>query len=77
MALTDAQMEKALAYVARKMQEEEVSVQDIGGIVRWMIDNPLPSKAEYQAQVAVWEEEDKAKTIAHLQAQLAKLQGSN
>jgi hypothetical protein len=41
-----------------------------------MIDNPLPSKAEYQAQVAVWEEEDKAKTIAHLQAQLAKLQGS-
>jgi hypothetical protein len=41
-----------------------------------MIDNPLPSKAEYQAQVAAWEEEDKAAKIVVLQAQLDKLQGS-
>jgi hypothetical protein len=75
MALTDVQMEKAMRYVARKMQEEKVSVQDVGGIVKWMINNPLPSKAEYQAQMDVWEEEDKAASIAKLEAQLAKLKG--
>lgn len=75
MALTEAQMEKALAYVFRKMQEADLNASDLSGIVRWMIENPLPTKAEYQAQLAAWEEEDKAASIAHLQAQLDKLQG--
>jgi hypothetical protein len=75
MALTDEQMEKAMRYVARKMQEDGINTQSIVEIVQWMINNPLPSKAEYQAQTAAWEVEDKAANIAHLEAELAKLQG--
>jgi hypothetical protein len=73
MALTEEQMQKALNYVARKMQEDNTDIDDIGGVVRWMIENPLPSKAEYQAQVTAWEEEDKEVRRAHLEAELAKL----
>ena len=75
MALTEDQVQKAMAYVARKMQEDKVNPQNPGGVVRWMIENPLPSREEYQAQVAAWEEEDKAESIVKLEAQLAKLRG--
>lgn len=76
MALTELQIEKAMSYVARKMTEEGVDIRDTGVVVKWMIENPLPSKAEYQAQLAEWEEEDKAAKIVALQAELDRLQGA-
>jgi hypothetical protein len=75
MALTELQMQKAMDYVVKKMIEDHVDVRDIANVIRWMIDNPLPSKAEYQAQVAAWEEEAKAAKIVALQAQLDRLKG--
>ena len=76
MALTEAQVDKAVAYVLRKVKEDGVKFNNIRDFVRWMIENPLPSKAEYQAQVAAWEEEVKQARIAALQTELDKLQGS-
>jgi hypothetical protein len=76
MALTESQIQKAMDYVARKMIQDKINLIDVGAVIRWMIENPLPTKAEYQAQLAVWEEEDKAAKIVALQAQLDKLQGS-
>jgi len=73
MALTEEQMQKAMAYTARKMNADNVDIRNSVDVIRWMINNPLPSKAEYQAQVAIWEEEDKAARRAHLESELAKL----
>ena len=75
MALTELQIEKATDYVTRKMLEDGVNVTDPGAVMRWMIVNPLPTKAEYQAQLAVWEEEEKAARIVVLQEELDRLQG--
>ena len=76
MALTELQVQKAMQYVARKMTSEGFNLTDTGVVVKWMIENPLPSKAEYQAQLATWEEEEKAARIVALQDELDKLQGS-
>ena len=76
MALTEEQLDKAVAYVLRKLEEDGVKFNNIRDFVRWMIENPLPSKAEYQAQVAAWEEEVKQARIAALQTELDRLQGS-
>ena len=75
MALTELQITKAMGYVGRKMVEDGVNPMDVEAVLRWMIQNPLPTKAEYQAQMAVWEEEEKAAKIATLEKQLAALQG--
>jgi hypothetical protein len=76
MALTEAQIDKAVEFTLRKIDEDPVEVNNIRDLVRWMIENPLPTKAEYQDQIAAWEEEAKAAKIASLQAQLDELQGA-
>ena len=75
MALTEAQLDKAVEFTLRKIDEDAVKVENIRDLVRWMIENPLPTKAEYQDQIAAWEEEAKAAKIAALQAELDQLQG--
>jgi hypothetical protein len=75
MALTEVQIGKAMDYVTRKMMIDGVNPMDSAMAIRWMIENPLPTKAEYQAQIAAWEEEEKAARIVALEAQLAKLKG--
>jgi aminopeptidase C len=76
MALTEEQIGKSMSYVARKMTLAGVDIQDTGIVVRWLIENPLPPEAEYQAQLTEWEEEEKVARIAALQEELNKLQGS-
>jgi hypothetical protein len=73
MALTEEQVDKALKWVIRKAKEDGVRFQDIVSVIKWMIENPLPSKAEYLAQTATWEAEDKEVRRAHLQEELDKL----
>jgi hypothetical protein len=74
MALTEAQIEKAMDYVVRKMIEEHANVVDVAAVMRWMILNPLPTKEEYQAQVAAWDEEVKQARILRLRAELDRLE---
>jgi len=75
MALTESQMEKALRYVARAMAADGVNFADVGAVVEWMINNPLPDRLTYEAQVAVDDESEKQARIAALQEELTKLEG--
>jgi len=74
MALTDEEMETAMRYVAREMINEGVQLQDVGSVVKWMINHPLPSKATYEAVVTTQDEEEKQARIASLKEELAKLE---
>ena len=74
--MTEENIQRAMEYVARKMLSESIDIRDPGVVVRWMIENPLPTKAEYEAEMAVLHEEEKAARIVVLQEELNKLQGS-
>jgi hypothetical protein len=76
MTLTEVQKEKVIVYVTRRMTEDGIPPIEITKVIVWMAENPLPTKEEYQAQLATWEAEDKAAKIVALQAELNKLQGS-
>jgi len=73
--MTEANLEKALEYVGRKMIADAVDPRDMRAVVVWMIENPLPTKAEYEAEMAQLEADDKAARIVALQAELTRLQG--
>ena len=75
MALTDAQLEKVMRWVARGLKASGVNPQDTGGVVKWMINNPLPSRAEIEAATDAADEADKQEYILRLEAELTKLKG--
>jgi len=75
MALTEEQLEKAMRYVARGMVADGVNFSDVGAVVKWMIEHPLPTRATYEAQVAADDEAEKQARIAALQSELNKLEG--
>jgi hypothetical protein len=74
--MTEENIQKAMEYVARKMVAEELNITDAGVAVRWLIENPLPTRAEYEAEMAVIHAEEKAAKIVALQEELDRLQGS-
>jgi hypothetical protein len=73
--MTEENIQKAMEYVARKMITEELDIRDSGVAVRWLIENPLPTKAEYEAEMEALHAEEKAARIVALQEELARLQG--
>jgi hypothetical protein len=75
MALTKLELETAMRYVARGIIADGVNINDVGSVVRWMIEHPLPAKATYEAEVATQDAAEKQSRIIALQAELDKLEG--
>jgi len=73
--MTDEQMEKAMRYVARAMIADHVNPNDVGSVVKWMILNPLPARATYEAEVDQQDEAEKQTRITALRDELNRLEG--
>jgi hypothetical protein len=72
--MTEENLQKAIGYVIMKMKEANVNPMDMGEVLRFMIENPLPTKVEYEAELAAAEAAAKAARILALQTELAQLQ---
>jgi hypothetical protein len=73
MALTDEQVYKALKWVTKRAREDGANFQDVASVVIWMIKNPLPDRAIWEAEADTQEEEERTARIEHLNAELTKL----
>ncbi len=75
MALTEIEQERAANYLVRTMVANNVNVQDPVEIIKWVVSNPLPSKAVWEAAELSDEDEAKQRHIAALRTELTKLEG--
>ncbi len=75
MALTEIQVERAVNYLLRHMIEDKVDLQRLDQVLKYVVLNPLPSRATYEAEELSKEEAEKQRHIAALKDQLSKLEG--
>jgi len=74
--VTEAQIDKAVEFVGRSMLEAGVDLRDSLAVARWMVQNPLPTRAEYEAQMTIWETQDRESKITQLENELELLKAA-
>jgi hypothetical protein len=75
--VSNEELEKALRWVVRGIQEAQIDPQNVQAVVTWMIENPMPDKAVWLAETEEQDELERQANIAILKEELAKLEGEN
>ena len=74
MALTEQEIQTAIEYIAREMKAAGLNITDVGAVVRWLVENPLPDKAVYEAELNAAMETENTERIALLTKEIQRLQ---
>ena len=72
--LSNEELEKALRWVIRGLKEAEIDPNNVQAVVTWTLENQLPAKDVWLAEVDEADELDKQAHITALKAELAKLE---
>ena len=76
--MTKEELDRATEYVMRRMTEDGVDIQDdflvAHTVIEWMLENPLPIKDIYEAELDTKISEEIAERIAALKVELAALE---
>ena len=74
--LTEEQIMVTMRFIVNKMREEEIQINNPEQVLRYMILNPLPDAETVAAEDATKQATEKAKRIAALTKELARLEGN-
>ena len=72
---SDEELQKALRWVGRGLKEAEIDLQNVQAVVVWTIENQLPAKDVWLAEVEKEDEEERLATIEALKEEITKLEG--
>ena len=72
--MTEQEIQDAMEYVARTAMEGGANLQDVGSVVRWMIENPLPDQAIWEADLAARRSADRVQRLETLRTEVTKLE---
>jgi hypothetical protein len=72
--LTREQEESVLRYLGARMQGDNVNTKDVRAVLSWIINNPLPSIEEMEAEAAQQVIDERAAKIAKHREALARLE---
>ncbi len=75
MALTDEEREVAIRWLARKGRQQNLRFGNGVDVLNFMIDNPLPSVAQMESDLAAEEAAQTQTRITNLRAELDRLEG--
>lgn len=73
--LTDEQLAPIYRYCATKFQEQKIDARNPMEVIKWMVENPLPTPEEVRAEHEVEDEAEKQRRIIALTEELEKLEG--
>jgi hypothetical protein len=75
MMFSDKELDKALRWVVRGLNEANVDVNNIQAVVVWMLENQLPEKEAMLAEVEAEDEAERLATIEALKEEIKRLEG--
>ena len=75
MALTEAEREVAVKWLAKQGKQQKLRISDVTSIFDFMIDNQLPSQATMIAELDTEATKRDQSRIVKLRAELNKLEG--
>ena len=73
--VSDEELQKAIRWVVRGLKEAAIDPQNVQAVVTWMIENQLPAKDVWLAEVEKEDEEERLATIEALKEEITKLEG--
>jgi hypothetical protein len=74
--MTEEDIQVTMRFIATRMLEDGVQLNNPEQVLRWMILNPLPDAETVAAEEATTREAEKAKRIAALTKELTRLEGN-
>lgn len=72
---TDEQLDAIYRYIAKRFREQKIDARDPANVIKWMLENPLPSAEEVTTEAAAEEAAEKQRRIVALTEELEKLEG--
>ena len=72
---TDEELAPIYRYISRRFIEEKVDARNPVEVIKWMLENPLPTPESLATETAREDEEEKQRRIAVLTEELDKLEG--
>ncbi|MCW4026216.1 MAG: hypothetical protein NWE76_01870 [Candidatus Bathyarchaeota archaeon] len=73
--MTDEELEPIYRYISRKFREQQLDARNPTVVIKWMLENPLPSPEEVVEEIKQQEEAEKQRRIAVLREELERLEG--